>query len=109
MARDFSSRSDTMQVNEKYTNTHFVYCTLYHLLNEVDKVTYQYYLQTKILELYLKELMVICSGCMKDTGLNISTNNISSNIKIDPDKFALKTNKKYMSDQIKTCDQDITL
>lgn len=57
-------------------------------------VTYQYYLQTKILELYLKELMVICDGCMKDTGLNISTNNISSNIKIDPDEFALKTNKK---------------
>lgn len=46
---------------------------------------------------------------MKDTGLNISTNNISSNIKVDPDEFALKTNKKYMSDQIKACDQDITL
>lgn len=46
---------------------------------------------------------------MKDTGLNISTNNISSNIKVDPDEFALKTNKKYTSDQIKECDQDITL
>lgn len=31
---------------------------------------------------------------MKDTGLNISTNNISSNIKIDPDEFALKQIEK---------------
>lgn len=46
---------------------------------------------------------------MKDTGLNISTNNISSNIKVDPDEFALKTNKKYTSDRIKACDQDINL
>lgn len=52
---------------------------------------------------------MICSGCLKDTGLNISTNNISSNIKIDPDEFALKQIKKYMSDQNKAFDQDITL
>lgn len=33
------------------------------------------------------------SGSIKDTSLNISTNNISSNIKIDSDEFALKQMK----------------